>query len=262
MPTPTSREEFLVRSAGERTVPAVWHEAYWYARHEVAYAWTVARVRSHLPSHRDDASLARQVPVVADAGCGEGFGASMLARALGVGVIGLDYDGMTVAHVRDAYPAVSPVRGNLVALPMASSCLDVLVSLQTIEHLWDQAGFVAECARVLAPGGLLVVSTPDRTTFPPGNVYHHRELDAAELTALLASQSDDVVVRGIRHGERIAAWEAAHGDLVRQQVAAPPSAWPATLQTMVASVRADDFVVGGPGDLEGALDLLATAVAR
>ena len=61
------------------------------------------------------------------------------------------------------------------------------MSSQVVEHLWDQDAFVAECARVLRPGGRLVVTTPNRLTFPPGNVFHPRELDATELGALVAT---------------------------------------------------------------------------
>ena len=56
------------------------------------------------------------------------------------------------------------VSGNLVALPLGCQTFDSVVSLQTIEHLWDQEGFVRECARVMRPGGLFVLSTPNRLT--------------------------------------------------------------------------------------------------
>ena len=65
-----------------------------------------------------------------------------------------------------------------------------MVNFQVIEHLWDQPQFVRECARVLRPSGLLMVSTPNRITFSPGrdtpiNPFHTRELNADELTELL-----------------------------------------------------------------------------
>jgi SAM-dependent methyltransferase len=227
---------------GERTVPGVAAEAYWFARHVVAYEV----VAPQCPG-RD----------VVDAGCGEGYGARLLRSAGARRVVGLDYDAWAVGHAAARYQEVPFVRGNLVALPLRTASVDVLVSLQTVEHLWDQPRFVADCARVLRPGGRLVLSTPNRLTFPPGNLFHPRELDAAELRALVAAAFADVQVEGVRHGDRLRGWEAAHGSLVDAQLAAPPEQWPGELADLVASVTAADFVLG-PAD-PADLDLVATA---
>jgi SAM-dependent methyltransferase len=232
---------------GERTVPGVEVENYWYRRHEAAYAWVVATqpVRG---------------AVVVEAGCGEGYGAARLAAA-GAGLVaGLDLDAPTLVHAAHRYPRVAAVRANLVALPVATAAVDVVVSSQVVEHLWDQDEFVAECARVLRPGGSLVVTTPNRRTFPPGNVFHHRELDAGELAALVGGHLEVTAVLGVRHGDRLAADEAAHGDLVAAQVAAGDRP-AAALRSRVAAVAATDFVVDDL-DLDGCLDLVLTAVRR
>jgi len=57
--------------------------------------------------------------------------------------------------------------GNLASLPLPDSAVDVVANFQVIEHLWDQPQFVTECLRVLRPGGLLLLSTPNRITFTP-----------------------------------------------------------------------------------------------
>src|SRR6266487_2503742 len=88
---------------GERTLPGIPIENYWFRRHEAAYA-------ALLPFCRG--------AVVLEAGCGEGYGADRIA-GVARRVIGVDYDPATVRHVRDAYPRVSVLRGNLVALPVA-----------------------------------------------------------------------------------------------------------------------------------------------
>lgn len=243
----SSVEAFFEVSAGERTVPGIWHETYWLRRHEVAYAW-VAR---HL-------STRSSAPLVLDAGCGEGFGPAAL-QAAGARVVALDYDAAATSHGASTYVSLTLVRGNLVALPLASGCADVLVSLQTVEHVWDQTRFVTECARVLATGGQVVLSTPNRLTFPPGNPYHHRELDAVELAEALSASFIDVRVRGVHHGPRLVAWERDHGDLVDHQLAIDPMRWPAEVAAMVRSVSIDDFVI--TDDPTGSRDLIATAVA-
>ena len=132
----------------------------------------------------------------------KGYGADLLAD-VARHVIGLDYDESAVAHVKARYPRVEMRHGNLAELPLADGSVDVVVNFQVIEHLWDQAQFVAECLRVLRPGGVLMMSTPNRITFSPGrdtpiNPFHTRELNAAELTELLtdAGFRIDGVLRG------------------------------------------------------------------
>jgi SAM-dependent methyltransferase len=162
-------QHLFEHSAGERTVPGIWHETYWFARHAACYRCV-----------RDLLDASAPPRVVLDAGSGEGFGAAGLHGPVHR-VLALDYDPTATRHHAATYPQVPVLRANLVALPVRSAAVDLVVSLQTVEHVWDQRGFVRECTRVLAPGGRLVLSTPNRRTFPPGNVFHHRELDAAEL---------------------------------------------------------------------------------
>ena len=155
---------------GERTVPGLAVENYWFRRHEVVYR------------HCADICAGQDV---LEAGCGEGYGADLLA-ASATRVLALDYDAATVAHVRARYPAVEVAQGNLVALPLPDASVDVVVNFQVIEHLWDQPQFITECLRVLRPAGRLLISTPNRITFTPGsdtplNPFHTRELNAAEL---------------------------------------------------------------------------------
>ena len=244
-------DTLFAASAGERTVPGIWHENYWFRRHEVVYDWTVTLVE------QVTARLGRD-PVVVDAGCGEGYGTQALAAR--TPTLALDYDAATAAHLARAHPTLPALRGNLTALPLQDDTVDVLVSLQTVEHIWDQPRFVAECARVLRPGGVLVLSTPNRLTFPPGNIFHHRELDADELTALMSPHVDRVDVLGVDHGGRIRAWEDAHTDIVAAQIGADPDAWDEPLRAMVASMTTADFTIGPAS--AGCLDLVATGVAR
>jgi SAM-dependent methyltransferase len=231
---------------GERTVPGIWHENYWFRRHEAAYRWVAATV-----------PLAGRT--VVEAGVGEGYGGQVLADAGAAVVLGLDLDATTLRHVVRSYPPVLPVRANLVRLPCRSGSVDVVVSNQVVEHLWDQAGFVAECARVLRPGGRLVLTTPNRRTFPPGNPFHSRELDAAELADLVAAELEVERVAGVHHGGRLAALDAVHGGLVAAQLGGEPPAWASGLRRAVESVTAGDFVVGVT---DGCLDLVAVAVRR
>ena len=230
---------------GERTAPGIWHENYWFARHEVAYRWV--------------AGLGVGAERVLDAGCGEGYGAELLRTSLDSTVHALDYDHATLQHLRRTYPAVGCVRGNLVQQGLRDDSYDLVVSMQTIEHLWDQPAFVSECARVLRPGGTLVLSTPNRLTFPPGNLYHTRELTAAELVSLIEPRLDVEQVLGLRHGPRLSAWEDEHGSCVTAQLGAEPDRWSPALAELVRGTTYADFTIGAVGD--DALDLIVVARA-
>ena len=154
-------------SPGERTVPGIPAENYWFRRHEAAYEFALPYVAGRS---------------VLEVGCGEGYGTALLASSAGR-VLGVDYDALTVAHAAASYPRASFVRANLAALPVPSASVDVLTTLQVVEHVWNHPEFVQECLRVLRPGGLLLVTTPNRLTFSPGldepvNPFHTREFTA------------------------------------------------------------------------------------
>jgi SAM-dependent methyltransferase len=234
---------------GERTAPGIWHENYWFARHEAAYRWVAG-----LGAGRNGRVL--------DAGCGEGYGADLLRRELAATVHAVDYDLPTLTHVRRSYPQIPCLQGNLVRQALADSSYDLVVSMQTVEHLWDQPAFVAECARVVRPGATVVITTPNRLTFPPGNCYHTKELTAAELVELVAAELRIEQVAGVWHGSRLSAWEKSHGSCVTAQLAGEPATWPDDLAELVRGTSYGDFVIGSDADLDTSLDLAVVATRR
>ncbi|MBM7415055.1 MULTISPECIES: bifunctional 2-polyprenyl-6-hydroxyphenol methylase/3-demethylubiquinol 3-O-methyltransferase UbiG [Nocardiaceae] len=236
---------------GERTVPGIAEENYWFRRHEVVY-------RRLAPACADR--------VVLEAGSGEGYGADMIARTA-TRVIGLDYDRSAAEHVDRRYPSVAMTRGNLAMLPLRTESVDVVVNFQVIEHLWDQAEFLRECLRVLVPGGVLLVSTPNRITFSPGrdtplNPFHTRELAAAELQELLSDNGFEIEsMIGVHHGERLRELDAAHGgSFIDAQIdrALAGEPWPEALVADVAGITVDDFDIHAEA-IDESLDLVAVA---
>jgi SAM-dependent methyltransferase len=240
---------------GERTVPGVPEENYWFRRHEVAYRFAVPLVAG-----------AR----VLEVGCGEGYGTDLLAGVAGR-IVGVDYDALTVAHARRTYPRGRFVRGNLAALPVRTGSVDVLATLQVIEHVWNHAEFVGECRRVLRPDGRLLVTTPNRLTFSPGldepvNPFHTKEFTAHELVDLLTRGRFEIErVYGLHAGARLAALDEVHGgSFVAAQLAGSPDAWPAPLRLDVESVTAADFEIvdAHDRDVDASLDLVVLARPR
>jgi SAM-dependent methyltransferase len=250
---------------GERTLPGIPDERYWFERHVVAYALAAQHVRAladHPQHHRAGAG-----PTVLDAGCGEGYGLAMLADAGAARVIGADLDPATVAHAQRTYadpdPRIEVVAAELMSLPLADDEVDLTVSFQVIEHLHDIPGYLRSLVRVTRPGGEVLLATPNRLTFTPGsdspvNPFHTREFTAAELHAELAAAGLLVArIVGVRHGPRLTAAERHLGAPLPELLAATPAEdWSPELRTIVHATGVDDFEVADT-DLDTSLDLVA-----
>lgn len=128
---------------------------------------------------------------VLDAACGEGYGSWLLAGAA-ADVIGIDVDAAAIGHAVTRY-AVQPnlryLQASCAALPLATGSVDLIISFETIEHLEAQEAMLSEFRRVLAPGGALVISSPNKVIYSEEtgyvNEFHVRELARDELAAML-----------------------------------------------------------------------------
>jgi len=231
---------------GERTVPGVREENYWFQRHVVAYEYASTLVRGLR---------------VLDAGCGEGYGPDLLAAAGGE-VVGVDLEPEIVHRARARYPRVTFDIANLVSLPYPDASFDAVVSLQVIEHLHTPQEFLSEAKRVLAPGGRLIISTPNRLTFSPEgsrNPFHAFEFSPDELHATLSRRFTEIEVLGTFHGAGLTILERLLRKPFPERLLDQPAyEWPHWLQNRVASVTPRDFRIG-PRRIERSLDLIALA---
>jgi SAM-dependent methyltransferase len=236
---------------GERTAPGWAHERYWFLRHLAVYQWVAEQVM-----HTGD--------TVVDVGSGEGYGANVLAEHAGLS-IALELDEPTCRHSQQAYPAVASICANVVALPLAPASIDLVVSLQVMEHVWDVPAYLAELRRVCR--GTLTLSTPNRPVFSPGlgraqkpvNPFHVEEFDAEQVIAACQSAGfHDVRMFGLHHGDRIEEWEAEHGSLVSALIhAAVHDQWTEPVLGIQARLDISDFSLSEHTD--GAHDLIAVA---
>lgn len=144
---------------------------------------------------------------VLDGACGSAFGTRMLSARGAALATGLDvsFDSLLEAARNGGTSGVKLCAGDVSRLPMAHGSCDVVVSFETIEHTRRYEEAVREYARVLRPGGVLYLSTPNRPVLSPDGVvnpFHTQEFDRAELESLLTPHFDSVTI----HGQRYVRW--------------------------------------------------------
>ena len=233
---------------GERTLPDVPEENYWFRRHLAVYEWIAARVGGKR---------------VVDMACGEGYGSDVLARSA-ASVVGVDANPEAHEHARLRY-----VRPNLryerdLVESFAEPC-DAVVFLQTIEHVQDAGAILEHFKSMLSSGGVAYVSTPNLLTLaPPGaeksdNPWHVREYRAAEFRELCEAHFDRVEMLGLFHARKLRAHEVAiklGWDRVHKALRLTKPFY----DRFTPAIAASDFKLSGD-DLDRALDFLAVCHA-
>src|ERR671919_443898 len=226
---------------GERTLPDVPEENYWFRRHLAVSEWIAARVGGLR---------------VADLACGEGYGADVLAGTAAE-VVGVDANPDANEHARLRYrrPNLRFERG---LVEEFAGPYDAVVFLQTIEHLADAAATVR---RIASGAPLAYISTPNRLTLAPpgaersGNPWHVLEYTLDEYSALLEPRFAEVVVLGLFHARKLRAHELAlrlGWDRVHRGLGVTGAFY----DRFVPAISASDFALRET-DLDRALDFLA-----
>lgn len=125
---------------------------------------------------------------ILDIACGEGYGSNLLADSAAT-VLGVDIDGETVSAAKKKYRGANLVykQGSAAEIPAETASVDLVVSFETIEHHDKHEEMMREIKRVLVPGGLLLMSSPNRKNYSNGyvNPFHVKELYKEEFIALL-----------------------------------------------------------------------------
>jgi ubiquinone/menaquinone biosynthesis C-methylase UbiE len=127
---------------------------------------------------------------VLDIACGEGYGSNLLSQTARE-VIGVDIEDAVVKYASQKYASANVrfKQGSATLIPLPDHSVDVVVSFETLEHLTEHEKMLAEIKRVLIPGGMLIVSTPDKKYYTDEPKYHNpfhlKELYHNEFVSLV-----------------------------------------------------------------------------
>jgi 2-polyprenyl-3-methyl-5-hydroxy-6-metoxy-1,4-benzoquinol methylase len=232
---------------GERTLPDVPAENYWFRRHLAVYEWIAARV----------AGLR-----VLDMACGEGYGSDLLAR-FAAEVVGIDANPEAFEHARLRYRRanLSFVRELVEAYALPADCV---VFLQTIEHVQDARSLLEHFRTLVGAGGVVFISTPNVLTLAPAgaarsdNPWHVHEYRAAEFARLCQGAFSGVELHGVFHARKLrlhevalrGGWDSVHR---RLRLTRP------FYDRFTPAIAASDFRLrpAASADLDRALDFVA-----
>jgi SAM-dependent methyltransferase len=232
---------------GERTLPDVPEENYWFRRHLAVYEWIAARLGGSS---------------AIDMACGEGYGSAVLARSASR-VVGVDANPEAHEHARLRYVAANlSFARDLV--DTYSEPAEAVVFLQTIEHLEHPGATLDHFRGLVGEQGTVYLSTPNVLTLAPkgaarsDNPWHVHEYRLEEFRELCASHFGSVEMYGLFHARKLRlhqlaldlGWDRIHPVL---RLTGP------FYNRFTPAIAASDFALRRPGeaDLERALDFLA-----
>jgi SAM-dependent methyltransferase len=232
---------------GERTLPDVPAENYWFRRHLVVYEWIASRVGGLR---------------VIDMACGEGYGVAALARTA-ASVTGVDANPEAHEHARLRYRQPN-VRFERALVESYSEPADALVFLQTIEHLREPGAALAHFRSLVGDSGCVYVSTPNVLTLAPkgasrsGNPWHVHEYRREEFERLCREHYGTVELYGLFHAGKLrlhelalrCGWDRVHAALGLTD---------RFYGRFTPAIACSDFALraAGEAELERALDFLA-----
>jgi 2-polyprenyl-3-methyl-5-hydroxy-6-metoxy-1,4-benzoquinol methylase len=143
---------------------------------------------------------------VLEVGCGEGRGIDLILPNSNT-FTAVDKIESALAKLRLKYPSGKFIAMNIPPLgELKTNAYDVLITFQVIEHIEDDELFLKELHRVLKPGGVALVTTPNRKMSLTRNPWHVREYLADELKKRAQKYFNEVEMKGITGNDKVMAY--------------------------------------------------------
>lgn len=193
---------------------------------------TQIKMSSHERAHEDESNNVTYqrcqfayeyaIPVikgkkVLDVGCGNAYGTALMAVDAEE-ITGFDYDRGTIEENKKKYGAVKNlhfVQGAVPPLPLPDACYDVVTAFQFIEHIENRKEFLKECIRVLKPGGVVMVTTPNIKKSLARNPFHIHEYTFDEMKQEINGIPSGFELLGLKGNEKVNTYYAENGKFVR-----------------------------------------------
>lgn len=147
---------------------------------------------------------------ILEIGCGSGYGTKLLSKNAEK-IIGLDVDKKTVEQISKKNGSEKCIFEfyDGMKIPYKDESFDAVVSFQVIEHIKDDKNIIKEISRVLRPGGILLMATPNRIFRlveygqKSSNKFHIREYSFREFKNLLGNAFSDINIFGVRGTDEV-----------------------------------------------------------
>ncbi len=136
-------------------------------------------------------------------GCGEGRGVSVVRDRVS-SYTGLDKIGSVIENLQVKFPDDRFMQMHFPPMKdIPDQSYDSCISFQVIEHLKDDITFISEIYRILKPGGIAIITTPNRKMSLTRNPWHIREYLPDELTRLASGVFTHVEMMGITGNDKV-----------------------------------------------------------
>ncbi|MGW1809123.1 class I SAM-dependent methyltransferase [Streptomyces sp. NPDC002078] len=175
----------MLKDTALRVTPGSALKVYQFLKKKIAHRDVHVRLDAVSVRHVARYALANDVIAgrsVLDAACGGGYGGYVLHKA--AEYTGLDLDGQALREARRLFPGLRFLKGSVFDLPCENASIGAVVTFETLEHIRQPERAMAEFARVLSPGGVLIGSIPINH---PDRIYHVRPYSATEAYEIFTS---------------------------------------------------------------------------